>query len=75
MMCTAAMRGAGDTVTPLLISVFGAVLLRIGVIYLLVMVWGLGLAGVWYGTAIDWTVRGLLGYTLYRRGRWKKVEL
>ena len=75
MMCTSAMRGAGDTITPMLISVFGAVFLRVGVIYLFAIVWDMGLPGVWYGTVVDWTLRGVAGYVLYKRGRWKRVQL
>jgi hypothetical protein len=36
----------------------------IGVIYLLVMVGDLGLSGLWYGTAIDFTGRRIVGYIL-----------
>ncbi len=74
MMCTAAMRGAGDTITPMVISVVGAVFLRVGVIYLFAIVWNTGLPGVWYGTVVDWSLRGVAGYLLYRRGRWKRVH-
>jgi putative MATE family efflux protein len=75
MMCTAAMRGAGDTITPMVISVIGAVFLRVGVIYLFAITWEMGLPGVWYGTVVDWTVRGAAGYILYKRGRWKRIQL
>ncbi|MBM3263896.1 MAG: MATE family efflux transporter [candidate division Zixibacteria bacterium] len=75
MIYGGAMRGAGDTLSPMLISLFGAIFLRIGVIYLLVVLWGGGLPGVWLGTAIDWGIRTIIGYVLFRRGRWKKVNL
>jgi Na+-driven multidrug efflux pump len=69
------MRGAGDTLSPMLINLFGAIFLRVGVIYTLVIVFGGGLPGVWFGTAIDWGVRTVIGYLLFRRGRWKAVKL
>ena len=64
MMCVSAMRGAGDTVTPIIINLVGVFVMGIGVIYLLVMVGDLGLSGLWYGTAIDFTGRRIVGYIL-----------
>lgn len=75
MIYGAAMRGAGDTLSPMLISLFGALFLRVGMIYLLVVTLNGGLPGIWYGTAIDWAVRTVICYFLFRRGRWKKIKL
>jgi len=69
------MRGAGDTLSPMLISFFGAIFLRVGVIYVFTMEMGWGLAGVWWGTVIDWGLRAVVGYILFRRGRWKRIAL
>ena len=75
MIYAGAMRGAGDTFSPMLIGLFGAIFLRIGVLYLLTIELGWGLSGVWWGTVIDWGVRACIAYVLFRRGRWKKIEL
>lgn len=75
MIYTGAMRGAGDTVSPMLISVFGAIFLRIGMMYVLVIELGWGLPGVWYGTALDWGIRLVIAYFLFRRGRWKRIAI
>jgi len=75
MIYTAAMRGAGDTLSPMLISFFGAIFLRVGVIYVFTMEMEWGLAGVWGGTVIDWGLRAVVGYILFRRGRWKRIAL
>ena len=75
MIYTGAMRGAGDTLSPMLISIFGAIFLRIGMMYFIVIGLGWGLPGVWYGTALDWAVRMVIAYFLFRRGRWKRVVL
>lgn len=75
MMYTGAMRGAGDTLSPMLISFFGALFLRVGVIYLLAIGLSLGLPGVWYGTALDWAIRSAIACVLFRRGRWKRIRL
>lgn len=75
MIFSSAMRGAGDTVSPMLISFFGAIFVRVAVIYLLAIEWGWGLPGVWWGTVIDWGLRAVVGYMLFRWGRWKRVVL
>ena len=75
MIYTGAMRGAGDTVSPMLISIFGAIFLRIGMMYVLVIELGWGLPGVWYGTALDWGIRLVIAWFLFRRGRWKRIKI
>ncbi len=75
MIYTGAMRGAGDTLSPMMISIFGAIFLRIGMMYLLVIELGWGLPGVWYGTALDWGIRLVIAWFLFRRGRWKRVAI
>jgi putative MATE family efflux protein len=69
------LKGAGDTRSPLYVSLVGVTLFRVPVVYLLAIGLGWGLAGVWLGTAIDWAARAATSYALYRRGRWKQVEL
>lgn len=68
-------RGAGDTRSPMLVSLVGVVFFRITMVYLLAIILGLGLAGVWLGTAIDWAGRTSVMYFLYRRGKWKQLKI
>lgn len=75
MIYGGAMRGAGDTVSPMIVTFIGAIVIRIGVIYVLAITLGLGLPGVWLGTVIDWTLRATAGYVLFRRGRWMRVRV
>lgn len=75
MILAGGMRGAGDTRTPMYVTFAGVLLLRLPVVYLLAIVLGWGLAGVWWGTAIDWTGRTILLWLLFRRGRWKTIRL
>lgn len=66
-----ALRGAGDTRSPMLVALFGTFLLRLPLVYLLGVNFGLGLKGIWYGTLIDWIGRATLMAIIFRRGAWK----
>ncbi len=75
MVLAGGLRGAGDTRTPMWVTLFGTAFLRVAVVYLLAVVLGWGLAGVWWGTAADWAGRAALIWVLFRRGKWKKVKV
>ena len=75
MILAGGMRGAGDTRTPMYVTIAGVLLLRLPVVYFLAITLGWGLAGVWWGTAIDWTGRTILLWFLFRRGSWKTLKL
>lgn len=75
MVLAGALRGAGDTRSPLITSLVGLFAFRITAVYILAVFLGLGLAGAWYATAVDWTSRALIIYFLYRRGHWKQIRL
>ncbi|MCL4507012.1 MAG: MATE family efflux transporter [Chloroflexi bacterium] len=70
-----ALRGAGDTRSPMVVSLVGVFFFRITTVYLLAVMLGLGLAGVWIGTAIDWAGRSTVMYLMYKRGRWKQLKI
>ena len=70
MLYGSALRGAGDTRSPMLVSLIGVICFRVTAVWLLAIVLQLGLAGVWLGTAIDWAGRGIIVFMMYRRGRW-----
>ncbi len=75
MVLAGGLRGAGDTRTPMWVSLFGVACLRVVVVYLFAVVLGWGLAGVWWGTTVDWAGRSALIWLLFRRGRWKEVQV
>jgi putative MATE family efflux protein len=75
MILAGGMRGAGDTRTPMYVTLVGVLAFRLSVVYFLAVVLGWGLAGVWWGTAIDWTGRAAILWILFRRQEWQAVAL
>jgi putative MATE family efflux protein len=84
---TAALRGAGDTRVPVLISWFGFLGVRIPLAYVLafpavdlgrlgvVPGWNLGLLGAWIAMCVDIWVRGTFFALRFAGGRWKRIEV
>jgi len=67
---TGVLRGAGDTLIPMLIT-----LLSLWVIRVPVSVWlagRLGTDGIWWGVPIAWIVGLVLSASYYSTGRWKR---
>ncbi len=75
------MRGAGDTVTPMWISLVTTVLIRVPLAYL--MVWMTRSEQfpkgrqecVFISLLISWLVGALINFIFYRRGKWKKGSM
>ena len=70
---TSALQGAGDTKFPMYATLVGIWGGRVGIGYLLGVIFGFGLVGVWIGYAIDITVRGLLLLIRFLGGKWQKI--
>jgi putative MATE family efflux protein len=75
MILAGCLRGAGDTRTPMIVTLAGTILFRVPVTYLFALALGGGLSGVWLATAVDWSMRALIMCVLYLRGRWKTVAV
>ena len=69
-----ALRGAGDTLSPLFVSIASTLVFRLGGTLLLAYYFDLGLAGVWIATAADWAARSLGLGIFFARGAWKKLH-
>jgi putative MATE family efflux protein len=70
-----ALRGAGDTRTVLVYTFIGIWIVRVGLAYLMGIVLGLGLFGVWLGWMADFITRATLVYLRYRAGQWKYLHI
>jgi Na+-driven multidrug efflux pump len=75
LVLSAGFQGAGDTRTPMYVTLFGVLIFRVAVVYLFAIVLGWGLRGVWLGTAADWAGRALLTAILFRRGKWREASV
>jgi putative MATE family efflux protein len=69
------LQGAGDTRSPLYISVFGLWIFRIPLAYFLGVVLGWGAVGAWTAMTIDTFVRGVLYIYRFKAGKWKEVKV
>lgn len=75
MVFAGGLRGAGETVAPLLINAGAVWLVRVPSALLLTQFFSWGLTGAWIAMALDLVVRGGLLFARFRGGNWKKVEV
>ncbi len=65
-----ALRGAGDTLIPMFVTLIALWLVRIPASAFLS--WRIGTDGIWWGVPIGWLVGATLSTMYYATGRWKK---
>jgi len=75
LILSGALRGAGDTVWPLIATIIGVLLIRTQVALFLVNQMELGLAGAWLAVLTDQLIRWALVFFRFRTGKWKKVRI
>ncbi len=75
MVYTGGLRGAGDTLSPMLITFAGIFIFRIPLVYIFGITLGWGITGVWTATVFDWTARAITAYVFLERGRWKSLQV
>jgi len=64
------LRGAGDTIVPMFITILALWIIRIPVSYFLSL--EMGSVGIWWGIPIAWAVGVTASFLYYKTGRWKK---
>lgn len=75
------MRGAGDTITPMWISLFTTVALRIPIAYGIAYITRSELyptgrpESIFISLLISWTLGALITFVYYRKGKWRKLEI
>ncbi len=70
------LRGAGDTLVPMFITLIALWLLRIPLSYYLSRpAMGLGTDGIWWGIPIAWSFGFVSSYIYYKMGKWKTKSI
>ncbi|PLX14096.1 MAG: MATE family efflux transporter [Marinilabiliales bacterium] len=64
------LRGAGDTIVPMFITLFGLWALRVPISYLLSLKFGE--VGIWWGIPVAWASGLMLSFLYYLTGKWRK---
>jgi putative MATE family efflux protein len=75
MVLGGALRGAGDTKSPVAVGLIGVWCIRLPLSYVFAYTLGLGIFGAWIVMVVDWGVRALAFWAFWRRGRWKTIQL
>ena len=73
IVCTGALRGAGDTFVPSILNLASMWGVRITLSFILVPI--LGLTGAWIAMAVELCVRGILFLIRVYRGKWLKKKI
>lgn len=73
MVMSGALQGAGDTVSPMWITIISLWGLRVPLAFFLALPVGLGATGAWMSMALTQGIAGLMGMWFFKRGRWKMV--
>lgn len=71
----AALRGAKDTLTPLVANFFSVWVFRVFVAYLFVSVFQWGIAGAWLTIVLDQTCRAVIVYSRFLSKKWLNKEI
>lgn len=69
-----ALRGAGDTRSPMYINIASITFVRLTFTWLFAFALGWGLVGVWLACAMDWSARSAGLWLVFRKGVWKQIH-
>ena len=70
-----ALRGAGDTRSPLIAAVLFGLVARVGLAWYWGIVQDLGIMAIWSASLVDWVCRAALVFGVFARGRWRRIEI
>lgn len=68
------LRAAGDVRITMWTGILSMIVFRLGTAYLLGIVLGYGIFGVWAAMGMDWLARSAVFVVRYRNGRWRSIR-
>lgn len=71
VVMTGALQGAGDTISPLYVTLFSMWGLRVPLAAVLAIALRMGATGCWISLTVSQAVAGVLAVHVFRRGKWK----
>ena len=75
MGCAGSLRGAGDTLSPLYATLIFTTGVGPALAYVLTVTMNLGPVGAWVGLAVSGALQALMVAAIFKRGKWKSIEL
>ena len=75
MVLVQAFNGAGDTKTPTIMNLFVFWLLQIPLAYTLAIQLGFGAEGAYYSIVISESTFSVVGFFLFKKGKWKTIKV
>lgn len=75
LVVVGSLRGAGDTIFPLLATFVGVLIVRVLTAYYFVNVLHLGLVGAWMGIVLDQLLRWALMVGRFKSEKWKEIVI
>jgi putative MATE family efflux protein len=75
MVLVQSFNGAGDTRTPTIMNLFVFWMLQIPLAYILAIHLGIGAEGAYYSIVVSESTFSVVGYFLFKKGRWKTIKV
>ena len=75
LIVAGSLRGAGDTIFPLISTFLGILIIRVAAATFFVQVLGLGILGAWLAVMLDQIIRWFLIAMRFQSGKWKRMKL
>ncbi len=69
------LRGAGDTISTLIVTIIGVFIIRLGVAYVLINIFHMGVVGAWIAMLSDQIIRWIGISIRYKTEKWKYIKL
>ncbi|MHC1681493.1 MAG: MATE family efflux transporter [Clostridiaceae bacterium] len=69
------LRAAGDVRYTMIVSIGSMFILRIALGYIMGVVFGMGVVGIWVAMGFDWALRSIIYISRFKSGKWKEFQV